>query len=189
MSALTLEEEETRLSALYSYGVLDSDPEEAFDRVVRLAARLFSVPMAVISLTDRDRQWYKAKLGIAASDSPRDLSICAQALTEREPLVVRDAREDERFAETPLVTGPPFIRFYAGTRLTTPAGFHIGTISVFGPQPRLRVIPAELACLQDLAAVVVSELEHRRLRRDATRAVSGPADAPAFEPPQAWCQF
>ena len=184
-----LEDEETRLSALYSYGVLDSDPEEAFDRVVRLAARLFAVPMAVISLTDRERQWYKAKVGIAAKDSPRELSICAQALTAREPLVVMDARDDQRFQEAPLVAGPPHIRFYAGTRLTTPAGFHIGTLSVFGPQPRLRVAPAELSFLQDLSEIVVSELEHRRLRRDAARALPAPADTLEIEAPQAWCQF
>ena len=186
---MTLEDEETRLSALYSYGILDSEPEEAFDRVVRLAARLFSVPMAVISLTDLDRQWYKAKVGIAATGSPRELSICAHALSSREPLVVLDALEDERFADNPMVSGPPFIRFCAGARLTTPAGFQLGAISVFGPEPRRLVPPADIASLRDLADIVISELEHRRRHREAVRIVTSAEEPVDIEPPQAWCQL
>jgi signal transduction histidine kinase len=160
--------EAARLSALYDYEVLDTGPEEAFDRLSALAADLFDAPIALVSLVDVERQWFKTRVGLEASSTPRKVSFCAHAIEggAGETFVVEDATRDDRFRHNPLVTGDPNIRFYAGAVLTTPAGFNLGTICVIDAKPRPSPDALQLARLQKLANIVVDELELRRAMRE-----------------------
>ncbi len=153
----TPDNEEGRLAALYALKILDTAPEERFERVVRIASRLFDVPIALVSLVDAERQWFKACYGLDARSTSRDISFCGHAIDQPEILVVEDATMDERFADNPLVTGELGIRFYAGRPLAAPAGSLIGTLCLidrvarsFGADDR--------AVLDDLAQVVETEL-------------------------------
>ncbi|MCG5531498.1 SpoIIE family protein phosphatase [Halorhodospira halochloris] len=158
-------DEERRLSALYEYRILDTPAEEAFDRVIRLVCRLFSVPMATITLVDRDRQWFKSSCGVDACETERGISFCGHVVFQGAPLIVPDTHEDPRFADNPLVTGPPYVRFYAGVPLTTYDGLHIGVLCVQDKQPRPQGISAdELANLTELAAMTLDELELRKAK-------------------------
>jgi len=150
-----------RLRALRNFGVLDTDPEEAFDDLTALAAHVCGTPMALVSLVDSDRQWFKSRLGLAVCQTPREVSFCAHALSGDRALVVSDATLDPRFADNPLVTGEPGLRFYAGAPLVTGTGYVLGTLCV------LDVVPRALSGLQvehltALARQVVSQLELRR---------------------------
>ncbi|MFP5487048.1 MAG: GAF domain-containing protein, partial [Acidimicrobiia bacterium] len=109
-----LPDEALRLAALQGLAILDTPPEERFDRLTRLARRLFDVPVALVSLVDADRQWFKSCVGVGITESPRDVSFCGHAIADRSPLVVEDALLDERFADNPFVTGEMGVRFYAG---------------------------------------------------------------------------
>jgi GAF domain-containing protein len=120
--------EADRLAALQRYQILDTPPEPAFDRIVRLAALLLDVPIALISLIDADRQWFKARYGLDAPETPRAIAFCDRAIRGSSALVVPDAKMDPRFCENPLVTGEPHVRFYAGAPLVPRDGFAIGTI-------------------------------------------------------------
>ncbi|HMJ12916.1 MAG TPA: diguanylate cyclase [Polyangiaceae bacterium] len=160
MSAPTPPRETERLAALRRYAVLDTPPERAFDRITALAARLFDVPIALVSLVDADRQWFKSCLGLDVRETSRDLAFCAHAILAEEPLVVPDATQDERFVNNALVAGPPRFRFYAGAPLRTPDGFLVGTLCVLDRRPRT-LSAKELTVLVDLAAMVVDELELR----------------------------
>ncbi len=157
----TQEQELARLRALERYAILDTLPEEAFDRLATLAARLFTAPMALISLVDQDRQWFKACMGMDLRETDRSLSFCAHALHSPEVLVIPDALQDPRFAQNALVTGHPNIRFYAGAPLRTPDGFTLGTLCVLSDVPREGISDLERCTLQDLAAMVMDELELR----------------------------
>ena len=141
--------------------MLDTPTEERFDRVAELAAYLFDVPIALISLVDADRQWFKACIGIDQRETDRSVSFCAHAIQVDEPMVVEDATEDARFADNPLVTGDPGIRFYAGAPLITPDGYALGTLCVIDTEPR-QPDAEQLAHLEHLAEVVIGELELRR---------------------------
>ena len=158
-------DEAARLRELADYQILDSLPEQSFDRLTRLAAHVFDVPTALISLVDEDRQWFKSRVGLDACQTPRDVSFCTHALGAGEALVVSDALQDSRFAENPLVTGAPFIRFYAGAPLRTKRGFDLGTLCLLDTKPR-EFSPSERERLRDLAAMVVDELELRRASRE-----------------------
>ncbi|HBP16747.1 MAG TPA: diguanylate cyclase [Planctomycetes bacterium] len=148
-----------RLARLRSLQILDTPPEERFDRATRLAARVFDVPIAVISLVDADRQWFKSKVGVEAEGTPRAISFCGHAILERGPFLVPDARLDERFHDNPLVTGELGIRFYAGQPLRLdPEVSGLGTLCLIDRKPR-ELSPDEVAALQDLAEIVVSELQ------------------------------
>ncbi|MFC4427233.1 PAS domain S-box protein [Deinococcus navajonensis] len=153
--------EATRLAALHRYQVLDSPPEAVFDRTVQLAAHLFKAPVALISLVDERRQWFKACHGLNLRETELSLSFCAHALATNSVLVVADARQDARFANNPLVTGDPHLRFYAGAPLVTPDGHTIGTLCVIDTEPRSGLGEADAAALQHLASGVISELELR----------------------------
>lgn len=155
--------ETERLAALARYCVLDTPAEPAFDRLVRLARALFDVPIALISLVDSDRQWFKARSGLDAEQTPRAVSFCGHAVAADELLVVPDAAADPRFSDNPLVTGGPFIRFYAGAPLRTRDGFALGTLCVIDRQPRAGLDPEQRQLLEDLAAIAVDELELRQL--------------------------
>ena len=128
--------ERYRLLALYGYNVLDTPPEPAFDRIVCLAARIFQVPICLISLVDPTRQWFKAVVGLEARETPREVSFCGHAIIHQEVMQVPDAAADPRFADNALVTGDPGIRFYAGTPLVMSNGHAIGTLCVIDRAPR-----------------------------------------------------
>ena len=161
--------EEARLRALESYGVLDTAPEEAFDRLTQLAADLFDAPMALVSLIDAERQWFKSRHGVEAESTPRSMAFCAHAidLDAGDALVVPDATVDPRFRDNPLVTGEPNVRFYAGAVLTGTDGFNLGTLCVIDDKSRPPPSPAALRRLKTLAGMVVDELELRRASRIA----------------------
>jgi signal transduction histidine kinase/DNA-binding response OmpR family regulator len=153
--------EAARVAALHRHAILDTPPEERFDRLTRLAAALLGTHTALISLVDSDRQWFKSRVGLAAAETPRDLAFCAHAILGRDPFVVLDAAADPRFSDNPLVAGEPHIRFYAGAPLTDRDGLALGTLCVIDPAPRNAFGPRERAVLTDLAALVVDELELR----------------------------
>lgn len=150
-----------RLGELASYAVLDTDPEPAFDRLTKLAQHIFEVPTVLVSLVGRDRQWFKSCIGLDASETPRDISFCAHAVFHRHVQVVPDATRDPRFADNPLVTGPPGIRFYIGAPLINPKGFALGTLCVIDYVPRPVPPDAKLEMLRSLADAVVEALERR----------------------------
>ena len=154
--------EAERLKTLRGYEILDTPDEEPFDRIVRLVCVTLDVPIALISLIDQDRQWFKARVGLRARQTARDISFCDRAIRRDAPMVVPDALLDDRFRDNPLVTGEPHIRFYAGVPLTMPGGHNIGTLCAIGRNPR-EVTPAQIAALEDLAGTVVDLLEYRRL--------------------------
>jgi PAS domain S-box-containing protein len=149
-----------RLDALHRYDILDTPPEDAFDRITRLATTLFDAPMALVNLVAEDRQWFKSAVGLERRETELDASLCVHALASDDVTVIEDATQDERVANNPLVTGPPAIRFYAGAPLITPDGFRIGTLCVMDTEPR-RFSDATYAQLDDLASMVMDELELR----------------------------
>ncbi|WIM98372.1 GAF domain-containing sensor histidine kinase [Actinoplanes oblitus] len=157
--------EQERLAALHGYEILDTPDEGDFDDIVKLAAQLCDKPIAMITLVDRDRQWFKARVGTDLCGSARDDSICAHAMYGDDVMQVPDARLDARFAEIPTVAGPPFIRFYAGAPLVTPYGRPLGTLCVADAEPGL-LTPAQQHGLRALARHVVNQLELRKYARD-----------------------
>ncbi|WP_312489876.1 PAS domain S-box protein [Sphingomonas sp.] len=165
--------EESRLAALDRYAIVDTAPEPEFDDVVRLAADVFEAPMAIVSFIAANRQWFKARVGIAASEVPLDGTMGAQAILQPGTFVVPDAACDERFADHPLVAGAPHLRFYAGALLATPEGLPIGTVSVLDTAPRPDgVTERQRLTLELLARQVMTQLELRReiAMRDARAA-------------------
>lgn len=159
-------EEAARLAALRDYGVLDSLPEPVFDDIAFLASYICQTPIAVVSLVDEDRQWYKAKVGTDITQTSRDVAFCAHAILQPdEILVVPDALEDPRFATNPLVKEDPRIRFYAGAPLNSPAGLPLGTLCAMDHVPR-RLSPDQARALGALSREVVVHLELRRLVAD-----------------------
>jgi len=155
-------DEAGRLAALRRLEVLDTPPEEPFENVVALVRSVLGVPMAAVSLIDEHRQWFKAKSGISADETARDISFCTYTIQQSEPLVVPDATQDERFAGNPLVLGDPSIRSYAGVPLRTPEGYNIGSLCAVDTQTR-SFTPNELDMLAKFARIVVDELELRRI--------------------------
>jgi hypothetical protein len=165
MTAPILQNEKKRLKVLWQYEVLDTVPEEVFDDLTELAARICEAPIALISLVDEKRQWFKSKVGVTVSETSRDLSFCAYAITQADLFIVPDATRDERFAKNPLVTSEPKIRFYAGAPLITPDGHALGTLCVIDKVPR-ELRPEQKQALRILARHVVSQLELRRRSRE-----------------------
>lgn len=161
--------EQQRLKKLRDYGVLDTPPSEAFDRVTRLASRLLKMPVALVSLVDHNRQWFKSKVGLDADETPREVAFCAHAICDSAVLVVPDATEDPRFAENPLVTGAPDIRFYAGAPLRTAEGLNLGTLCVIDSTPR-EFSEEDRALLEDLAHIVIDEIELHALAQREQKA-------------------
>jgi len=152
--------ERERLEALYRYAILDTEAEKGFDDLTKLAAIICGTPISMVSLIDRDRQWFKSKVGIEASTSDRSVSFCAHAIHGSEVFQIPDATLDERFSTNPLVTGEPHVEFYAGAPLTTPEGLPIGTLCVIDHKPR-NLTDFQKEALQILATQVISLLELR----------------------------
>jgi diguanylate cyclase (GGDEF)-like protein len=150
-------DENRRLAALRGSGILDTPAEERFDRITRIARRVFDVPIALVSLVDEHRQWFKSSQGLDAQETPRDISFCGHAILSPDVLVIQDARDDQRFRDNPLVTGPPNIRFYAGCPLALSNGELIGTLCIIDRVPRT-LEGQDQAILRDLAKVVEREL-------------------------------
>ncbi len=165
MTAPMPQSEKKRLKVLWEYEVLDTVPEEVFDNLTELAAKICEAPIALISLVDEKRQWFKAKFGTTLSETSRDHSFCAHAITQDDLFIVRDASRDQRFADNPLVTSEPRIRFYAGAPLITPDGHALGTLCVIDKVPR-ELRPDQKQALRILAQHVVSQLELRRRSRE-----------------------
>lgn len=159
---ITIPTNETeRLAALHRYKILDTPPEAAFDRITTLAARLFNMPTALISLVDESRAWFKSCIGFDAREVPRDVTLCSFSVLTDEPLIIPDTRLEERFACHPFVQSEPGVRFYAGAPLLSRDGFNLGTLCLLDTQPHEPLTAEQQATLVDLAAMVVDELELR----------------------------
>ena len=154
-------DEAGRLAALDSYHILDTAPEQAYDDFTKLAAQICGVPIALVSLIDKNRQWFKSKIGLDAPETPREQAFCAHAIVDNQLLVVPDAAHDPRFEGNPLVTGAPHIRFYAGAPLVTDSGHGLGTLCVIDSVPR-ELSSDQLASLQALSRQLMAQLELRR---------------------------
>ncbi len=163
----TMMAEEERLFALQSYEILDTPPDERFDRITKLSAGLFGTSVAIVSLIDRHRQWHKSTHGWAMGEIPRTLSFCTHTIEggRNSVIVVPDTTRDPRFASNPFVVGAPGIRFYAGASLTTPSGYNLGALCILDTEPRAALTPVELAMLQTLASFVVDELDYAHKAR------------------------
>lgn len=157
--------EDARLAALDEYDILDTPTEAEFDAVTELASRLCETPISVVNLIARGRQWFKSEVGLGVRETPLETSICAHAILEEEFLMVPDTRVDRRFADNELVTGEPFLRFYAGALLRSPEGFPLGTLCVLDTKPR-QLDAQQVAALRTLGLHVMTMLNLRRSNRE-----------------------
>ena len=165
MTTLVTPNERKRLNVLWQYDVLDTVPEEVFDELTELAARICEAPTAMISLVDEDRQWFKSRVGVTVTETSRDVSFCSHAIRHDGLFVVPDTTKDDRFASNPLVTSDPKIRFYAGAPLISPDGYALGTLCVIDKVPRI-LRSEQLQALRVLARHVMTQLELQRHARE-----------------------
>jgi diguanylate cyclase (GGDEF)-like protein len=154
--------ESERIQALHELNLLDTPPEERFDRLTRLARKLFDVPVALVSLVDLDRQWFKSRDGISTKETPREWAFCSVAIEQERTLVVKDALHDDRFRDNPLVLRDPSIRFYAGEPIAAPGGQLVGAFCIIDREPR-DFTEEEQVLLEDLAQMVEREFAALRL--------------------------
>lgn len=150
------------MAALKRYEILDTQPEGPFDRITALVRNALNVPMAAVSLMDGDRQWFKSRQGLDVCETARDISFCTHTIGGRDPMIVRDARQDDRFRDNPLVLGEPHVKSYLGAPLMSPDGYNIGALCAIDVVPR-DFDPAQVSLVSQLAGVVVDTIELRRL--------------------------
>ena len=155
-------DEEGRLAALERYDILDTPPEAPFEKITALVQDVLKVPICAVSLLDRDRQWFKSVQGLDSGETVRPISFCTHTIKANDPLIIQDALQDPRFATNPLVVGDPGIRSYAGVPLHTPDGYNVGALCAIDTVPR-DYSPAQIGILASFAALVVDELELRRI--------------------------
>ena len=143
--------EDERLKKVMDLGLLDSAPEERFDIITREAMTAFNVPISTITIMDKNREWYKSCQGLDVKEAPREISFCAHAMLSRDMFVVEDTLSDERFKDNPMVTGKPYIRFYAGVALYSPDGINIGVFCIKDTKPR-KLSTEEISLLMNFAS-------------------------------------
>jgi GAF domain-containing protein len=187
MKAAIPETEAERLAALRSYHILDTAAEQIYDDITLLAAFVCKTPIAMISLVDESRQWFKSKLGLNQQETPRDVAFCAHAILQADPLVVRDTFDDDRFSESALVHREPYIRFYAGFPLITPGGHALGTLCAIDRKPR-RITLTQTQAMQALARQVMAALELRRASDQLAHALEHLQTLRGLLPICAWCK-
>lgn len=169
------QDEAARVVALHNLKLLDTEPDERFDRLTRMAKRMFQTPIALVSLVDTERQWFKSCFGLTVSETPRDISFCGHAILNDDTFLVSDAKQDERFADNPLVVGDPSIGFYAGAPIRTAEGYKIGTLCVIDHVARefdhedaelledlARMVEKEIAAIQQASMDEVTGISNRR---------------------------
>jgi hypothetical protein len=179
--------EAERLAALKEYHILDTGTEQSYDDITTLAAHICEVPIAMISLVDEIRQWFKSKVGLDQQQTSRDVAFCAHAILQNEPFIVGDATKDRRFADNALVAGEPYIRFYTGIPLINPEGLALGTLCVVDHQPRL-LSAAQQKALQALSRQVMVLLELRRVSARLAEALEHVKTLQGLLPICAWCK-
>ncbi|HOX58394.1 MAG TPA: GAF domain-containing protein [Candidatus Paceibacterota bacterium] len=187
MKAPIPDNEKQRLAALREYQILDSGTEQAYDDITALAAYVCDVPIATISLVDESRQWFKSRVGLNEQETPRDVAFCAHAILQVEPLIVRDALNDARFADSALVTRTPHIRFYAGFPLSSPEGFALGSLCAIDRKPR-QLSPQQKTAMQALARQVMALLELRRASKRMAEVLEKVKTLHGLLPICAWCK-
>ncbi len=176
-----------RLAALKEYRILDTGSERSYDDVTTLAAHICQVPITMVSLVDETRQWFKSKVGVDQQQTPRHIAFCAHAILQHKPLVIRDAKKDERFANNALVKGEPHIRFYAGFPLFNPEGLALGTLCVIDRKPRTLSAEQQKA-MQALVRQVTALLELRRVSVHLADALNHIKTLQGLLPICAWCK-
>ena len=179
--------EAIRLAALQRYRLLDTGTERAYDDAVLLASALCATPIALVSLVDEQRQWFKARIGLDATETPREQAFCAHAILGTEPLVVEDATRDARFVDNPLVHGDPHVRFYAGAPLLDRDGHALGTLCIIDRTPR-QMTGAQRQALEALARQVAAQMELRRTADALAEALSDLHTLRTLLPVCAWCR-
>ncbi len=179
--------EAERLAALKKYHILDTETEQSYDDITVLAAHICQVPIAMISLVDEARQWFKSKVGVEQKETPREVAFCAHAILQRKPFIVRDAQKDRRFAGNSLVTGEPHVRFYAGFPLINPEGLALGTLCVVDRKPR-RLSADQLKAMGSLARQVMTLLELRLVSTHLADALDQVKTLQGLLPICAWCK-
>ncbi|MGA9779652.1 MAG: GAF domain-containing protein [Limisphaerales bacterium] len=179
--------EAERLAALKEYRILDTGTERPYDDITTLAAHICQVPIAMISLVDEARQWFKSKVGMARVQTPREMAFCAHTILQHKPLVIQDARKDRRFANNALVKGEPHIRFYAGFPLVNQEGLAVGTLCAIDRKPRELSTSQEKA-MQALVRQVMALLEFRRVSAHLSDALNQIKALQGLLPICAWCK-
>ena len=160
--------ERRRLEVLWKYDLLDTPPDKSLDDLTELAAYICQTPVVLISLIDEARQWFKSRVGLTLTETPREISFCTHAILQPDVMIVPDAQADPRFAQSPLVTGEPHIRFYAGLPLVTADGHALGTLCVIDHQPRQLSEP-QLEALRKLGRAIMTQIDMRRRIRELSR--------------------
>jgi GAF domain-containing protein len=179
--------EKERLAALREYQILDTEPEQEYDDITVLAAQICHVPVAMISLVDESRQWFKSKLGVRQCQTPRDVAFCAHAILQSEPLIIRDALKDYRFADNALVKRSPHIRFYAGFPLLSPQGHSLGTLCAIDRRPRHLSAPQDRA-MRALSRAVIARMELRRISAQLASELEKVKTLHGLLPICSWCK-
>jgi GAF domain-containing protein len=187
MNAPTAPNEEKRIEALRSYHILDTGSEQMFDDIPRLVSRICDVPISTLSLLDECRQWFKARVGIDAQETPRNIAFCAHTILGSDPLIVRDATKDDRFSNSPLVTGEPCIRFYAGFPVVDADGNALGALCAIDRRPR-KLSDDQIDAMKALARQVMTLLTLRRVSDQLAQALEQVKELQGLLPICAWCK-